>query len=135
MQYKQCKLYPSPIFSQIINLERQEFKKDLRDIYQSDGEISVIYALDDNEVIAYITFKELDFSLDIYMLMVAKEYRNQNIASELLNNLKFTNLILEVRKSNYQAINFYEKHDFKKIKIIKNYYDTEDGIVMYREIL
>lgn len=135
MQYKQTKIYPSDIFSQIINLERAEFKTDLREIYQSDSEIEIIYVKDEGQIVAYLTYKELDESFDIYMLMVVEEYRKQKIASELLKQLMYKNIILEVRISNEQAIKFYKKNGFKEIRKIKNYYDNhEDGLVMYREI-
>lgn len=135
MQYKQTKIYPSDIFSQIINLERAEFKTDLREIYQGDSEIEIIYVKDEGQIVAYLTYKELDESFDIYMLMVVEEYRKQKIASELLKQLMYKNIILEVRISNEQAIKFYKKNGFKEIRKIKNYYDNhEAGLVMYREI-
>ncbi len=135
MQYKQTKIYPSSAYEQVIILERNEFGKDLASIYQGDSEINVIYAKQDEELVAYITYKELDDSIDIYMLMVKTEYRKQNIASDLLNNLLYKNIILEVRQSNEAAIKFYAKYGFKQIRTIKNYYENnENGLVMYREL-
>ncbi len=135
MQYKQSKVYPSSVYNEIIALERHEFKKDLGSIYQGDSEIKVIYAKQDDEIIAYITYKELDDSIDIYMLMVTSEYRKQGIASDLLDNLYYKNIILEVRESNSSAIKFYKKHEFKQIRTIKNYYENnEAGLVMYKEL-
>ena len=43
-------------------------------------------------------------------------------------------LFLEVRESNYPAINLYEKSGFKEVSRRKNYYkDGETAIVMKKE--
>lgn len=76
--------------------------------------------------------------IEIEYIVVKNSYRRKGIASELLkyieeNNL-VTNITLEVRVSNSEAINFYEKNGFKKIAIRKNYYKDEDGILMIKKL-
>ena len=85
------------------------------------------------------------FSIDdihITNIVTSKNYRNQGIASNLLENIihriKNKPLTLEVRESNFVAIHLYEKYHFRKVGIRKNYYThnnkTEDGIIMTRKI-
>lgn len=70
--------------------------------------------------------------------------RNQGIASKLLENLisiaktipKCILLTLEVRESNLPAINLYEKFNFKKVGIRRNYYNgIENAIIMTKNII
>lgn len=83
------------------------------------------------------------FSIDdvhITNIVTNKHYRNQGIATQLLeeivNTIKDKPLTLEVRSSNFPAIHLYEKFNFQKIGIRKNYYtnhnQTEDAIIMTR---
>ena len=39
-------------------------------------------------------------------------------------------ITLEVRESNYPAINLYKKFGFTKLAIRKNYYKNEDALLM-----
>ena len=75
--------------------------------------------------------------IEIDYLIVDERFRNQGIATELLNSLynkeSFINITLEVRESNQIAIKFYEKHGFKKIAIRENYYSYENAILMIKE--
>ena len=80
--------------------------------------------------------------IEIEYIYTNLDYRNQNIASKLLNYLielgvdnNCSNITLEVRCSNVNAINFYEKNGFKKVSIRKNYYNGEDGILMIRKLV
>ena len=70
--------------------------------------------------------------------------RNLGIASKLLENLieiakkspKCTLITLEVKESNLPAINLYEKFNFKKMGVRKNYYDgIENAIIMTKNIV
>lgn len=84
------------------------------------------------------------FSIDdvhITNIVTHVKYRGNGIASKLLEEIiskvKDKPLTLEVRTSNIPAIHLYEKYDFKKIGIRKNYYThnnkTEDALIMTRE--
>ena len=48
------------------------------------------------------------------------------------------NIFLEARVNNTPAIKLYEKHDFRRISIRKNYYQTSDGkqdAIIFKKIL
>ncbi len=75
-------------------------------------------------------------------LAVKKEFRNNNIATYLINEIinmaktvNFNKITLEVRASNTKAINLYKKFDFINAEIIPNYYldNKEDAILMIKE--
>lgn len=95
-----------------------------------------IFVFSQNKLIAgYILLINYQKSLRVYSLAVKKEFQNMQIAYKLCNEcIKFAKslnknkIILEVRKSNQKAINLYEKLNFKKAKILNNYYENEDGI-------
>ncbi len=74
----------------------------------------------------------------ILMLSVSKKYQNFGIGSQLLmsflreiilHNIKTVEL--EVSTKNKKAVNFYKKHGFEIIDIIKMFYETgEDAFIM-----
>ena len=72
---------------------------------------------------------------EVLQLEVLPEFRRQGVASQLLSEFlkqSYSNVFLEVRTSNLQALQLYEKLGFTKIGIRRNYYShpTEDGIVL-----
>lgn len=99
-----------------------------------------LVAVDKNEdVLGYVG---LNFVLDegyITNIAVFPEFRRFGIAKKLLGslidfayiqNLKF--ISLEVRKSNFAAIKFYENMQFLSVGVRKNFYSfpKEDAIIM-----
>jgi ribosomal-protein-alanine acetyltransferase len=94
----------------------------------------------DKKVIGFLMYTALEDSADIADIVVLKEYRNQKVASCLIDymisELKETikTITLEVRKSNFPAINLYEQFGFKALSIRKNYYGNEDAYLMGRSI-
>lgn len=75
-----------------------------------------------------------DFS-DVLDIAVIPEFQNKGIGSKLLQFIGNKNLILEVRKSNLNAIELYKKAGFKIISTRKNYYSNpiEDALIMERK--
>lgn len=73
---------------------------------------------------------------DIVDIIIKNEFRNQGLGSSLINyaicanNLKKLNL--EVRENNINAIKFYEKLGFVKVRTIKNYYGNENAFFMIK---
>lgn len=56
---------------------------------------------------------------------------------KICRKLKVTAITLEVRKSNFIAINMYEKHGFEQVSIRPNYYEdnSEDAVIMWNRNL
>lgn len=90
-----------------------------------------------NKILGFLTYTELQDTVDILDLIVEQNHRRQKIATQLLDymitNTRSTNTIyLEVAVNNRQAIDLYEKFGFEKIHTRKNYYGIEDAYVMER---
>lgn len=131
ISYQKCKVAKQ--IQSVVKLENLIFKTTLRNIYEIDQQIEVVIAQDtENQLVGFITFKNhLDY-YEIYNLGVDEHFRNQKIASTMLEMLNDLPNILEVRKSNSIAINFYENKNFKQIATRKNYYGNEDALVFQK---
>lgn len=76
--------------------------------------------------------------MHIMNIVTKVDQRHKGIGSKLLDfliafcqNLKVESLTLEVNEKNENAINLYEKYNFKKIGLRKNYYSqNENAIIM-----
>lgn len=67
-------------------------------------------------------------------ICVAREYRGQGIGRKVLNKLLQTaeskqvdSVFLEVRESNFAAIQLYDQEGFNRLGVRKAYYPAEDG--------
>lgn len=94
-----------------------------------------------SKVVGYTVFWKFGDEIHIGNLAVKKEYRRRGIGSLLLQKvlefareLKSTYVTLEVRQSNYAAINLYKRFGFKVIGVRKGYYTnpTEDALIMLK---
>ena len=110
-------------------------------------------AVEDNIIVGYI-MPRIETGLGLFTrfivkkghvisIAVRKEYRRKGVATKILhksmddmkNIYGAKEVYLEVRVSNEAAIKLYEKLEFKKIKIIHNYYsDGEDAYLMARKL-
>lgn len=108
-----------------------------------------IYKLNENETIykyennnhieGFIHIQKFFETIDILNIIVDKDKRKNGIGSELINyiiknNPNISNIMLEVRESNIDAINFYKSLNFIEINRRKKYYINEDAIIMERKI-
>lgn len=90
-----------------------------------------------NQILGFLTYTELQDTVDILDLVVETNHRHQKIATQLLDymltNINPTSTVyLEVAVNNQHAIDLYEKFGFEKIHTRKNYYGIEDAYVMER---
>lgn len=93
---------------------------------------------DDDEVKGVLVYDLIYDRIEIEYIIVNEKYRRQGIANQLLKylieqNNNIDNITLEVRSSNIPAIKLYENNGFEKVAIRKNYYKTEDGILMMKK--
>ena len=98
---------------------------------------SIIVYENKNCVIGFLQYLKLYDTLEIINIFVKEEYRKQGIAKKMidyLTDISINHILLEVRKSNINAIEFYKHIGFNEIRTINNYYDNEDAIVMERRI-
>ena len=100
-----------------------------------------IVAIDNDEILGFITYSEsIDFA-EINDILVAPAFRRQGLAKQLLNRVEFLlkdktqKIFLEVREGNLPAINLYKSVGFNQISIRKKYYsDGENALVMNKEL-
>jgi ribosomal-protein-alanine N-acetyltransferase len=98
-----------------------------------------------NNLIGYVIAKISIYETHILNLTISEDYRQRGIATELLEMIfskcyivNSLNIFLEARVNNTPAIKLYEKHDFRRISIRKNYYQTSDGkqdAIIFKKIL
>ena len=114
-------------FSKLFDLNN-ELSKDYSHIY--------IYQIE-NKLAGFIHIQQSCDEADIINIITSKQYRNQHIATKLINyciethNLKALNLEVNI---NNPAVNFYLKNGFKIIRKIPKYYNNDDAYFMKRVI-
>ncbi|WP_428023579.1 GNAT family N-acetyltransferase [Arcobacter sp.] len=96
---------------------------------------NIIYKIKiDKKTVAYILWLKRKNYYRLYSLAILKEFQGKGLGKSLLefslNTLDKDCFELEVRVSNQTAINLYEKFGFKKVKVLEEFYDDEDGIKM-----
>ena len=93
----------------------------------------------DSEIIGFIIFSPINPEAHILSISVTKKIQSKGVGSLLLQSMldqcaamKYKKIFLEVRTSNLQAINFYQKFGFSKDAIRDNYYtdNSEDALLM-----
>lgn len=94
-------------------------------------------------IVGYISYFIMYDKSEIHYLYVKSDYRNQKIATKLLKDMiddcfskNITDITLEVRVSNIEAINLYKNHKFKIAGLRSSYYsDGEDAYLMNRRLV
>ncbi|XOB63131.1 GNAT family N-acetyltransferase [Campylobacterota bacterium DY0563] len=126
----------------LFEIENKIFKDDIMMMRLSSFyyhvEKNFLYKVEvDNQLVGYILWLKRKRFFRLYSLAVLEEFRKLGLATKLLDfsleKLKKKDLQLEVRVSNEKAIKLYEKYGFKKVKILKKYYENEDGVLMRME--
>lgn len=111
------------------------------DVFRSELEnenSKYLVAKSDNEIIGFAGIWKAVDDIHITNIVTKKCYRNKGIGSRLLEELinlskkeNLSSLTLEVNENNIYAIKLYEKYNFKKIGLRKNYYSqNENAIIM-----
>ncbi|MGL5290574.1 MAG: ribosomal protein S18-alanine N-acetyltransferase, partial [Vibrionaceae bacterium] len=91
---------------------------------------------------ALLIFNQTTRIARLYSIAVDKEFKNQGIATSLLNQCEtyaveqgYITMRLEVREDNADAIALYKKRGFKKLRVLIHYYDDLiDGIRMQKRL-
>ena len=108
------------------------------DLVVGDNENVMVYEKD-GIIVSFIHFLKMYETIDIINLATLPEYRNLGYAGELLDELEkqdeVNHLMLEVRKNNIVAVNFYSNRGFKVIRAINNYYGDDDALKMERKLI
>lgn len=94
-----------------------------------------LVAENDDRVIGYVIGEERGEEGIIISIAVAPSFRLKGIGTSLLKHvlkrMSVNKVMLTVRMSNQEVVDFYRKSGFKVVGVLKEYYETgEDGIVM-----
>lgn len=95
--------------------------------------------MDNDILVAFLNYSIYYERVEINYIFVEPKYRRRNIATKMLNFMlekieKLENITLEVRQSNYGAIELYKTFGFRECAIRKNYYGNEDAILMIKKL-
>lgn len=90
------------------------------------------------DIVGYIIFWVIQETIELHDIAVIEKYKKRGVGSQLMHFMletahlkKVEEIFLEVRQSNAIAIALYEKYNFKRIDVRKNYYTEpiEDAAV------
>jgi len=124
---------------ELLNIEEAFFTNDSSALSKASFSYhlkkNIIYkVVIDKKIIAYILWLKRKNYYRLYSVAILKEFQGKGLGKALLEysltNLDKDIFELEVRVKNTVAIKLYEKFEFKKVKILENFYDDEDGIKM-----
>lgn len=102
---------------------------------------STFIALYKNKIVGFLDITYPRPECDINSLAVLPEFRKKGVANGLLESLfsfakekEISSIALEVRESNQNAINLYNKFHFKKAGLRKNFYSSpkENALILKR---
>ena len=115
----------------IVEIHNENFEKKVDSSYfESLTNIYNIYTIENK---GYLILLDSVDVYEIFEIAVENEYRGKGLAKKLLNMLPDTKpIMLEVNIKNLPAISLYKKMGFKQISLRKNYYNTDDAIIMRR---
>lgn len=117
---------------------RESFTQEL----MTNGFAHYIAAIENDVVIGYAGMWKIEDEGHITNVAVHPEFRGTHIGKKLMEALiklakdsGIRAMTLEVRKSNYIALNLYKSLGFTEAGIRKNYYsdNREDAIIMWNE--
>lgn len=96
-----------------------------------------LVARNDNQIVGFVGMKCVLDEADIMNIVTKKDKRNLGIGYTLLTELiniakekRIKKITLEVNENNVSAIHLYKKIGFKEISIRKNYYNTDNALIM-----
>ena len=114
----------------------------LADECRRDNSVYVV-ACEGDSIIGYCTIIASFETADLCNIAVKEDYRKQHIAEMIFEYAvkkcrakSVERILLEVRESNIPAICFYDKMDFEKIGMRKNYYSnpSENALILQKDI-
>ncbi len=96
----------------------------------------IVYVIN-NTIVGVLKYSIIYNRIEIDYLYVLEEYRENKIATKLIQHVidlseDYENISLEVRLSNIVARKLYESLGFKEVCVRKKYYGNEDALMYMR---
>lgn len=116
----------------------------LKDNYILKNNTNLFVIVNNEELIGYIIFSILDDFTDIYKIFIREKDRYNGYATKLIDKvyelakkLHSKKIMIEVRRNNLNAINFYKKNNFDQISVRKDYYSNpvDDALIFERIVM
>lgn len=100
------------------------------------------FVIEDNDrIVGFLEGLTISPEAEIYDIAIDENFQRKGYGSLLLNefllvckNLKCETIFLEVNNINTKAIGLYEKFNFERYGIRKNYYGENDAVLMKLEL-
>jgi len=122
--------------------EVYKHKNELKNEIINNPYTKIYLYIENNNVLGLIHINNIYDRYEINNIFVLDKYRKKGIASKLIEKViseglkdKVINITLEVKESNYKAINLYKKYGFVAKAIRKGYYNGINGILMEKEMM
>lgn len=106
----------------------------LEQFRQDKDNSKVFVAKQNNEIIGFVSYKNILDEVEIMNIVTRRDRRNQGVASNLLSYIirkeKANKINLEVNANNIAAINLYSRFGFKKVGLRRKYYEGKDDAIL-----
>jgi len=129
----------------IYKIERETFKDAFPpffiDFLAEENPETFLVAEDKGEIVGYVVASVEKKVGHLVSLVVRRDHLRRAVGSslvlkilEILKRSSVSSVILEVRKSNVAAQNFYNKLGFSFIRVDRSYYGDEDAYVLEKKL-
>lgn len=111
-----------------------------QELNRKNKSLNLIGELDEGEAIGYFFAHLVENEAHILNLALDIPYQNKGLGKQFLKKildeyLQFADVFLEVKRSNFPAINLYLHFEFEEIDIREGYYsDGEDAVIMVKKV-
>ena len=126
---------------EIYNISKEQFGENswtyeqFIDSYYSKS-TQVYVAIENLTIVSFMIVQDNIDDLNILLIATKENYKRKGYAKNLLNLLGSKTIWLEVRESNFDAINFYLANEFKLIgKRLKYYKNKENALIFEKKVL
>ena len=145
-QINMCKIFEVTVkdLYEINNLEKQlnlnTTKLNFFDQITLNKNFKFVKLISKRQIIGFLQFSWNKSDCDIISIGIVKKFQKRNYGKKLVEyliNFNFKNIYVEVSVNNKNAIIFYQRLNFFKIGLRKNYYKRQnsDAILLKLEIL
>ncbi len=130
-RYSDLSILNTPFYKKILILEDQVFGKNLSDIYEVNRNLNFLVFTRHGMFLGYIAYMINEGNnIEIFNLATNINSQNKGIMTRLLSTLMVDDIYLEVRETNTQAVNLYNKLGFEVYDKVDNYYGNAAALKM-----
>lgn len=123
---------------EIYNISKEQFGENswtyeqIMDSYYSKS-TQIYVAIENLTIVSFMIVQDNIDDLNILLIATKETYKRKGYAKKLINFLGNKTIWLEVRESNFDAINFYLANEFKLIGKRLNYYKNKENALIFEK--